>query len=204
MRLILLGSLLGSLFPLILTSKLHISGDTASIVFNEYGPLAQSGEVRPIEMVAENGHLNLSHVMIAADVMTSDGGSLSVMADALDILCRRQHACQPRAKANAPPRVAFIAPRDITLLQVGDYSLWPDDEAYHPVYRRNVSAWLLDVPTTCSRSGIEEPCATFFSQHPGLFTCLWPACGKAAQRNSRPVRAGCARRRWTSTPVTAP
>jgi alpha-tubulin suppressor-like RCC1 family protein len=55
---------------LVQAATLHLSGDTARVVFN-----AHAVDAMPIEMVAHNGQLNLSGVMVANDVV---GGEASL------------------------------------------------------------------------------------------------------------------------------
>jgi hypothetical protein len=69
-------TLLAPLPILVIGAKLHISGETSSVVFNQYGPETTT----PIEMVAQNGQLNLSGVFVAHDVVTSDGVSVNALA----------------------------------------------------------------------------------------------------------------------------
>ena len=55
----------------VLASTLRITGETANVIFNEYGD-----NPMPMEMVARNGHLNLSGIMMANDLVTAGGASL--------------------------------------------------------------------------------------------------------------------------------
>ena len=55
----------------VLASMLRITGETANVIFNEYGD-----NPMPMEMVARNGHLNLSGIMMANDLVTAGGASL--------------------------------------------------------------------------------------------------------------------------------
>ena len=52
---------------LVQAATLHLSGDTASVVFNEHG-----ADATPMNMVAQNGKLNLSGTMVADDVLSGD------------------------------------------------------------------------------------------------------------------------------------
>jgi len=68
-------SCLASIPILLLGAKLDIAGETSKVVFNAYG-----ANVVPMEMVARNGQLNLSGVLLANDVVTMSGTSFSAMA----------------------------------------------------------------------------------------------------------------------------
>ena len=66
---------------LMLGANLDIAGETSRVVFNAYGQNAN-----PMEMVAQNGQLNLSGVMVAKDVVTMSGTSFNAMMDVVSNL----------------------------------------------------------------------------------------------------------------------
>ena len=68
-------SCLASVPILLLGAKLNIAGETAKVVFNAYGANAV-----PMEMVAQNGQLNLSGVLVANDMVTMNGASFNAMS----------------------------------------------------------------------------------------------------------------------------
>ena len=105
-------SCLASVPILVLGGKLDLAGETAKVVFNAYGANAV-----PMEMMAHNGQLNLSGVLVANDMVTMSGTSfnaMSAMVANLSAMVAQQQAhimalqqftgiMAPRAPPPAPP-----------------------------------------------------------------------------------------------------
>ena len=74
---------------LTLGATLHVTGETARIIFNEVEPWAEGGvdgDASPMEMMARDGHLHLSGVLVVDDVVTMDGASFNAIVSRLATL----------------------------------------------------------------------------------------------------------------------
>jgi len=85
---------------LVLGAQLEITGDPSSIVFNVDG-------TRPVEMVAQNGVLNLSGIMVANDLVTMDGISFNAMMTTIANLSAAVNALQTVVIAQAAQMDAY-------------------------------------------------------------------------------------------------